>query len=335
MPKLPDALATALNEYLAKQTDGDLTLALRSGSTDALKKALALLKNDKASNSARIAVARTLAELGKQEAVEPMVAILKSSSTTPALKRGVLLAAARFDDRRIPQAVLEGYESRIAGDQALREDVLRTLAGRKEWAVLLASFVNQVKVPAKHFTLDIVRQLALHDDPEIQTAIDKHWKTLLAAAPTAEKEKEMARIKSVLQSGTGDAAKGQLHFTARCAICHQLFGEGGKIGPDLTGYERGNVDFWLDNLFNPSLEIREGFGAYIVRLKSGQILAGLMDAQDASGLVIKDMAGNKTAVKQSEIEKLEASPVSLMPEALTTGMSDSDLRDFFAYLMRP
>jgi putative heme-binding domain-containing protein len=50
--------------------------------------------------------------------------------------------------------------------------------------------------------------------------------------------------------------------------------------------------------------------------------------------VIKDLAGNKTAIKQADIEKLEASPVSLMPEGLTAGMSDADLKDFFAYLMK-
>jgi putative heme-binding domain-containing protein len=97
--------------------------------------------------------------------------------------------------------------------------------------------------------------------------------------------------------------KARLQFTARCAICHKLFGEGGQIGPDLTGYDRANPDFWLDNMFTPSLEIREGFGAYIVKTKGGQILTGLMDAQDANGIVIKDMANNKTAVKQADIEK--------------------------------
>jgi putative heme-binding domain-containing protein len=59
-----------------------------------------------------------------------------------------------------------------------------------------------------------------------------------------------------------------------------------------------------------------------------------MDAQDANGIVLKDMAGNKTAIKQADIETLEASPISLMPEGLTTGMSNADLKDFFAYLMR-
>ena len=333
MPKLPESLTKALNDYMAKQSGGDLTLALRSGSQEALKSALKLLEDKKASSTARIAIAKTLAELGKQEAVMPMVNILKATNP-PGLKRGILQAAAKFDDKRIPEALLLGWEAQIAGDKALREDALRVMAGRKEWALILVSFVNDWKVPAKHFTVDIVRQLSLHKDPEIDAAIDKHWKGILATGPTPEKKKESERIKAVLKTGLGDADKGKIQFMARCAICHKLFGEGGSIGPELTGYDRSNADFWLDNLFMPSMEIREGFGAYIVKTKGGQILTGLMDAQDANGIVIKDMANNKTALKQTDIESMTASPVSLMPEGLTTGMSDADLKDFFAYLMK-
>jgi putative heme-binding domain-containing protein len=333
MPKLPEALQKALNDYMAKQSGGDLTLALRSGNAEALAKALKLLGDAKASNTSRIAIAKTLAELGKQEAVMPMVALLKSSAA-PSLKRGILQAAAKFDDKRLPEALLLGWEGQIAGDKALREDALRVMAGRKEWAQILMNFVNEWKVPAKHFTIDIVRQLSLHKDTDIDASIEKHWKGLLATGPTPEKKREAERIKAVIKTGLGDAEKGKLQFTARCAVCHKLFNEGGAIGPELTGYDRTNPDFWLDNLFTPSLEIREGFGAYIVKTKGGQILTGLMDAQDSNGIVIKDMAGNKTAIKQADIEKLEASSISLMPEGLTTGMSDADLKDFFAYLMR-
>jgi putative heme-binding domain-containing protein len=333
MPKLPDSLTKALTDYMAKQSGGDLTLALRSGNADALKKALALLSDKNASNTARIAIAKTLAELGKQEAVMPMVGILKATNP-PSLKRGMLQAAAKFDDKRIPEALLLGWEGQIAGDKALREDALRVMAGRKEWAQVLVNFVNEWKVPAKHFTIDIVRQLSLHKDAEIDAAIERHWKGKLATGPSPEKEKEAERIKTVLKAGLGDAEKGKLHFTARCGICHKLFADGGLIGPDLTGYDRANPDFWLDNLFNPSLEIREGFGAYIVKTKSGQLLTGLIDAQNTNGVTIKDMANNKTALKQADIESMEASPVSLMPEGLLTGMSDDDLKDFFAYLMK-
>ncbi len=333
MPKLPDSLSKALNDYIAKNSGGDLTLALRSGNADALQKALKLIADTKAGNIARIAIAKTLAELGKQEAVMPMVAILKSGEA-PSLKRGILQAAAKFDDKRIPEALILGWEARIAGDRALREDALRVMAGRKEWAQILMSFVNEWKVPVKHFTIDIVRQLSLHKDADIDAAIERHWKGKLATGPSPEKEKEAERIKTVLKTGLGDAEKGKLHFTTRCGICHKLFADGGQIGPDLTGYDRANPDFWLDNLFNPSLEIREGFGAYIVKTKSGQLLTGLIDAQNTNGVTIKDMANNKTALKQADIESMEASPVSLMPEGLLTGMSNADLKDFFAYLMK-
>ncbi|TDU80993.1 putative membrane-bound dehydrogenase-like protein [Prosthecobacter fusiformis] len=334
MPPLPDTLSNALKDYLLKQSGGDLTLALRTGSKEALKQSLKVLGDAKASNAQRIAIAKTLAELGKPDAIAPMVAILKNKANTPSLKRGILQAAAKYDDKRLPETLLTGYETYIAGDKALREDALRVLAGRKEWALLLVSFVNEWKVPAKHFSIDTVRQLSLYKDPEIDAAIENHWKGLLVTGPTEAKSQEMARIKAVIKTGLGDADKGKLQFAGRCAICHKLFGEGNIIGPELTGYDRTNADFWLDNIFNPSLEIREGFGNYIVKLKNGQMLTGIMDAQDASGIVLKDIAGNKIPVKQAEIEKLEASPISLMPEALTTGMTDADLKDFFAYLMK-
>ena len=107
------------------------------------------------------------------------------------------------------------------------------------------------------------------------------------------------------------------------------------MGPDLTGYERSNPDFWLLSLLDPSIEIREGFGAYVCKLKDGQVLMGLMEKQDAGGIVLKDIAGQRHPVRQADIASLEASAISLMPEGLLAGMSDADLRDFFAYLMKP
>lgn len=335
MPKLPDALSAALNDYLKKQSGGDLALALRTGDEKALKDALKTLGDSKAPSAKRIAIAKVLSELGKKEAVAPIIAILSKEAGNEGLKRAVLQSAAKFDDKRIAEALLTGWEGRIAGDPALRETALRVLAGRKEWAQITMDFVDEWKVPAKHFSIDVVRQLSLYNDPRINASIDKHWKGLLTVAPTEEKLKEFARIKELLKAGGGDEAKGKVQFTARCALCHKLFGEGKDIAPELTPYDRGNIDFWLNAVLTPSIEIREGFGAYIVKLKNGQLLTGLMAGQDAKGITIKDIAGNLTQVKQADIEKLDASPVSIMPEGLLLGLSDADLRDFFAYMMKP
>ena len=333
LPALPEALAKALGDYLKQQSGGDLTLAIRAGDKDAIKQGLSLLKDKSAPVPKRAAVALVFAELGKKEALEAIAPVF-SAGGNESLKRALLPAVAKFDDHKIIRAMLDGWEQRMAGNEQLREAALRLMAGRQEWAKLLLAQVDAWQVPAKHFTPDIVRQLSVFNDAEITATIEKHWKGLLAVAPTEEVMKEEARLKTVLKGGSGDATKGKLIFSQRCAVCHKLFDEGNVIGPDLTGYERGNVDFWLHNILTPSLEIREGFGAYIVELKSGQVLTGMMSAQDAKSITLRDVANQLTQVKQTDIKTQTASPMSLMPPALLTGLSDAEVRDFFAYVMK-
>lgn len=331
IPPLPSNLGARLQAYLARQSGGDIVAELAK--TDGLKKALKELANAKVATPRRLAIAQALARTKQPEAAEAIAQLLRTGGAT-AFKRGLLPIAAQLDSPRIALAILEKYEGGIAGDKALREDALRMLAGRKEWALVLVRFADEWKVPAKHFTPDMVRQLSLHHDTVIDASIERHWKALLLTGPTPEKDREMARIKALLQTGLGDPAKGQAIFTGRCAACHKLFDQGGAIGPELTGYDRQSLEFWLLNTTYPSLEIREGFGAYVAKLKDGRMLTGLMDAQGGGSISLKDLAGNLTHVKQAGIEKLEASPISIMPEGLLTGLSDAELKDFFAYLMK-
>ena len=182
---------------------------------------------------------------------------------------------------------------------------------------------------------DIVRQLALYKEPELNALISKHWKETGKKLSSAEKLAEAQRIKTVLGGGAGNADKGHTLFTQRCAVCHALFGEGGKVGPELTGYERTSLDFWLTATLDPSIEIREGFGAYVVKLKDGQVMTGVIERQDASGIALKDPAGQRHTARTDNIESLEASPVSLMPEGMMAGLTDAELRDLFSFLMKP
>ena len=164
----------------------------------------------------------------KPEAAEAIAQLLRTGGAS-AFKRGLLPIAAQLDSPKIPLAILEKYEGGIAGDKALREDALRMLAARKEWALVLVQFADEWKVPEKHFTPDIVRQLSLHHDATIDASIERHWKTLLLTGPTPEKDREMARIKALLKTGLGDPSKGQVIFAGRCVVCHKLFEQDGDF----------------------------------------------------------------------------------------------------------
>jgi putative heme-binding domain-containing protein len=334
IPELPPVLADALTAYMKSQMDGDLALAVKTGNADAVKKALAIVADKKASSTKRASLVQALAEAGEKSAVPEFLNILKVTGEV-GLKKAVLAVAGRFDEPKIPQTIVASYEAKLAGDAGLRDAVHRTLASRRDWAKIFLGEVELHHIKERNVAPDVVRQLGLYHDAEIDALVTKHWPPASAKLNNAQKLAEMARIKAVVAGGKGDVEKGKLTFTQRCAVCHTLFGEGGKVGPELTGYERNNMDFWLVAILDPSIEIREGFGAYICKLKDGQILMGLLDKQDAGGIVLKDVAGQKHAVKQTDIASMEASPVSLMPEGQLTGMSDAELRDFFSYLTKP
>ena len=333
MPELPPALAGAMNDYMKNQMDGDLALAVRTGNADAAKKALAIVSDKKASSTKRASLLQALAEAGSHDAIPALLGILGSAGDV-GLKKAVLSVAGRFDDVKIPKAVIAGYEGRFAGDASLRDAAHRMLAGRLEWARLFMDEVEAHHIKEKNVSPDVVRQLGLYRDAALDERVKKFWPPAASKVGNAQKLAEMARVKGIIAGGKGDPDKGKVIYQ-RCAICHTLFGEGGKVGPELTGYERNNPDFWLLAILDPSIEIREGFGAYVAKLKDGQVLMGLLDKQDAGGIVLKDIAAQKHVVKQSDVVSLEASPISLMPEGQLTGLTDAELRDFFAYLMKP
>jgi putative heme-binding domain-containing protein len=305
---------------------------LRDGDKPAIASALKELSDKRTPIRRRNEIADALTSVRRPEAIEPLIKLLTSPTTEA--KQPLLTALSRHDDIRVPKAIIDHYERAIAADEGLRDLALRTLAGRPEWARLFVTAVDEGKIPAPHVTADIARALLRQDVPEVTAAVDRLWKRLLMTGLTPEKDREVARLRAVARAGEGDAAKGRIHFLARCANCHVLKGEGGQIGPELTGYDRTSLDFWVLNIVYPSLEIREGFGSYDIRLKDGSIANGIIDRREGGEIVLRDLAGNRTKLREDKVASLIASPTSVMPEGLIAGMSDQDLRDFFAYLMR-
>jgi putative heme-binding domain-containing protein len=143
---------------------------------------------------------------------------------------------------------------------------------------------------------------------------------------------QVESLKGVLAVGTGNPYNGRKMYLASCGKCHVLFGEGGRIGPDLTSYKRDDVHTMLVNVVNPSAQIREGFENYVVVTNDGRTLTGLMADQDARIVVIRGSEGQSVVVPRNNIEEISASAKSLMPEGVLKDFSEQQVRDLFAYL---
>lgn len=332
MPPLPEALEKEMDDFAKSSGAGGLVLEIQRGDKEALKKAIALVASSGSNPVERLELAKVLGEAGDPSVVPTLLRLL-SLDQQSALKRVALLSLANYDDPNIPKTILSRLGSTLPREHGVASTAHRVVAGRVEWAKQFLDYVDRAVVKARHVEPDVVQLLAQHDDPEILEAIRTFWPSSIAAT-SEENQQEIARIRGIVSSGEGDAAAGKVHFTARCSACHQLFGEGQPIGPDLTPYERGNLDFWLPAIVAPSLELREGYLQYVATMKDGRVVIGMMNEQSPQTVKLRDLAGQETVLSRDEMETLEASPVSLMPPALLSGMSDGELRDLFAYLQK-
>ena len=111
-----------------------------------------------------------------------------------------------------------------------------------------------------------------------------------------------------------------------------MFGEGGKIGPELTGYERDNLDFLLPAIIDPSLGVREEFTTFNLTTKDEQSLTGFLLENQPKSVTMMDTTGNKLVIAREQIQSLQASALSLMPEGLLDTLKEQQIRDLISYV---
>ena len=145
-------------------------------------------------------------------------------------------------------------------------------------------------------------------------------------------QKQIEHYAALIRSGSGSPYEGRKLFTASCALCHKLFGQGAQIGPDLTPYKRDDLDTMLLNIVNPNAEIREGYENYLITTRDGRTLSGFLADKDNHVVVLRGIDGSSLVLPQDQISEMKSAGQSLMPEGLLDAYNDQQTRDLFAYL---
>ena len=127
---------------------------------------------------------------------------------------------------------------------------------------------------------------------------------------------------------------GRLTFQKNCSNCHRLFNDGGTIGPDITGSQRTNVDYLLENLIDPSAAVAKDFQMELLATSSGRIVTGLVVEENELAVTVQTV-NERLVVPQAEIESRKQSELSLMPEGMLQPLTFEQIRDLLAYLSSP
>jgi len=123
-----------------------------------------------------------------------------------------------------------------------------------------------------------------------------------------------------------------VYFKKVCANCHKLHGEGNSVGPDLTGAERKNRELLIRGIVDPAAAIREQYISHVALTSDGRVLTGLLAESTAETVTLLDAKNVRTVLRRDELDELQESTVSLMPEKLLDDLTEQQIRDLFAYL---
>ncbi|MHC4874974.1 MAG: PVC-type heme-binding CxxCH protein [Planctomycetota bacterium] len=320
---IPDELVNAI----AASGGGSTALKLRQGDAAAMQTAAQAVSDPKAKKEDRLQFLEIFGEVRRSEFIPALLAVVSSEKDAD-LVSAALTSLQAFDDLRVGQQVVARFPS-IPAEAKLAAETL--LASRSVWATELLKAVDAGKVEADAISDTALRKILLHNNTTISELVDKHWGAV-AGASTEQMKSEISRLTGLLGAGSGNPKKGKPLYMQNCGKCHVLFGEGGRIGPDLTAFKRDNQERILANVVNPNLEIREGFENYVVITTDGRVVNGFLADQDSQVVVIRGVDGQNLVFRRDEIDEMRAIPRSVMPEGTLSKLTDQQIRDLFAYL---
>jgi putative membrane-bound dehydrogenase-like protein len=320
------------NELYAKlqSSDGKVAglareIAQLFGGAEAARQSLATLKNENEKGDER---KKALISLATQQRPE-LVTVLPGLLDDPALRLEAIRAIAQYDDGDLGSLLLKKYPKLQPEER--REAVL-TLSARPRYGRMLTQALKDKSIQKTDVPVYVARQLRRvvgSGFVEIWGPIDE-----LPATENAAYNKYQ-RLLTPQALAKADARKGKMLFERTCGSCHTMFGQGGIIGPDLTGSNRTNVNYILGNVLNPSEEIQDDYKMVVITTRDGRTYSGNVVGETARQVTMRVVGQNAVIVNKSDIQSREVTDVSMMPPGLFDMLRDEEVLDLVAFLRSP
>jgi putative membrane-bound dehydrogenase-like protein len=323
--ELSRQLAASKNSAVRRQA---MLLAVIFGDRKAMDDLNRIVADAKAEPAVRC---ETIAALAQSKVAE-LPRLLQPLLADSQVRLAALRALAGYNDDDSPRAILAHYSG---FDLAARQEAIAALASRANWALLLLDAVDQSAIPRGDVSAFQVQQLQSLASPQVGERLAKVWG---AARPTAaDRAALVVEYKHRLNGdvlATADRSRGRAVFAKTCAACHTLFDAGGKIGPELTGSQRNNLDYVLSNVLDPSAVLAKDYQMHLIQTNDGRVLSGIIKSEDDNAIAVQT-ATELVVVPKSEIETRQETANSMMPDGLLPSLSADEVRDLVGYLASP
>ena len=292
------------------------------GDAEATERALATVDDPNADVEARRTSLRSL--LAQQnDQVSMKLEILLDD---PAIRLDAIRGYASIENASAPKILLGRYTK---FDESMRRAAIETLATRKGYAIELLNAIESGKIAREDIPAHVARSL--------DVLLGKRFVKVFGEVEdlSADRVKLLAKYKAMCSPEAmekADASRGRAVFKRTCASCHLMYGQGGKIGPDLTGSNRANLDYILLNSVDPSYDVPEGYKMVLIQTVDGRLINGVVAEEDARRIVLKTVEQPQVVIAKEDIEARKVSSKSMMPDGQLEQMKPQEMLDLIKYL---
>lgn len=318
---------SALSNTLACSTSAPvrqhaLALSQIFGDTMAVASALECVQDSSVAAAQRCSTLSLLLGQQNQEASQLLKVLIDEPALTLSAIRGY--AVVRNDEA--PAVLISRYSKLNAQQQRA---VIETLASRKSYAEALLEALKMNQIQSSSIPVQVARSL--------KNLLGKKFTDVYGALPVvgAEREHLIKKYKKLCRPSAvaaADASRGRAVFQKTCAACHVLYGEGGKVGPELTGANRANLDYILLNSVYPSLDVPHAYRTVSVLTVDGRVVNGVLAEEDGTKIVLRTPEQPRVVIAKEDIDFRKISPQSMMPDGQLDAMKPQEVVDLVKYL---
>jgi len=292
------------------------------GDTVAVASALECVQDSTIAAAQRCSTLSLLLGQQNQEASQ----LLKVLIDEPALTLSAIRGYAIVRNDEAPVVLISRYSKLNAQHQRA---VVETLASRKAYAEALLEALKMNQIQPSAVPVQVARTL--------KNLLGKKFTDVHGALPVvgAEREHLIKKYKKLCKPSAvsaADASRGRAVFQKTCAACHVLYGEGGKVGPELTGANRANLDYILLNSVYPSLDVPHAYRTVSVLTVDGRVVNGVLAEEDGTKIVLRTPEQPRVVIAKEDIDFRKISPQSMMPDGQLDAMKPQEVIDLVKYL---
>jgi putative membrane-bound dehydrogenase-like protein len=283
--------------------------------------ARAVVMDGDAETAARVEALSVL-RYGTYEAAAETIQGLLIKDTAATIQAEAVRTLCAFDDPKVAEIVLGAWGT-LGG--AAKGVAVQRLATRTPWAVALLEAVQAGTVPVSFFDTTQQAVFARSGDELVKTLASK----VFASSDTP---RNVEAITKAVLATEGDTQRGMMLFNMNCAVCHTIGGAGKNVGPDLSTVGNGGKEKILLNIINPNAEVNPQYFNYVVETVDFETLSGILVAETATSVTLRRSGGVEDTILKKDIESMESTSRSIMPEDWENVLGVQGLADVTAFL---